>query len=62
MGRLFEATPGKEIVWEYLSPHRGGPDGEFVVVITGGERYSADSLTFLNYKDTTKTAFAGPEM
>ena len=60
--RLFEVTPDKEIVWEYLSPHRGGPEGEFVAVITGGTRYSADSLTFLDYKDSAKTAFAGPEM
>ena len=61
-GRLFEVTPDKEIVWEYLSPHRGGPEGEFVAVITGGTRYSVDSLTFVNYKDVAKTALAGPEM
>ena len=61
-GRLFEVTPDKEIVWEYLSPHRGGPEGELVAVIMGGERYSVDSLTFLNHKDSAKTAFARPEM
>jgi hypothetical protein len=29
-GRAFEVTPGGDIVWEYVNPHRAGPDDEFV--------------------------------
>ena len=29
-GRAFEVTRDGEIVWEFYSPHRAGPDGEFI--------------------------------
>jgi len=29
-GRAFEVTPGQEIVWEYLVPHRAGKDQELI--------------------------------
>jgi hypothetical protein len=32
-GRAFEVTPDKSIVWEYVSPHRAGPDGEFIATL-----------------------------
>jgi hypothetical protein len=37
MGRLFEVTSGKELVWEVYGPRP----------ITGARRYAADELTFL---------------
>jgi hypothetical protein len=37
MGRLFEVTLGKELVWENYGPRP----------ITGARRYAADELTFL---------------
>ena len=32
-GRVFEVTPGREIVWEFHSPHRAGESGEYVAAI-----------------------------
>lgn len=32
-GRAFEVTRAGEIVWEFLSPHRGGPRGDQVAVL-----------------------------
>jgi hypothetical protein len=32
-GRAFEVTREGEIVWEFLSPHRAGEDGEFVATL-----------------------------
>jgi hypothetical protein len=29
-GRAFEVRPGGRIVWEYFTPHRAGPSGEFI--------------------------------
>jgi len=46
-GRLFEVTPGKEIVWEYLNPHRAGKNGELIAWLTGGKRFDVNDLPFL---------------
>jgi hypothetical protein len=43
-GRLFEVTPEGEIVWEYLNPVRGGEDGKFIAVMSGGQRIDPASL------------------
>ena len=32
-GRAFEVTPAGEIVWEYLSPHRAGENGELIATL-----------------------------
>ncbi|MGI9589847.1 MAG: arylsulfotransferase family protein [Myxococcota bacterium] len=32
-GRAFEVTPEKEIVWEFLSPHRAGEQGELIATL-----------------------------
>ena len=32
-GRAFEVTPGKEIVWEYVSPHRAGANNELIATV-----------------------------
>ena len=46
-GRLFEVTPGKQIVWEYLNPHRAGKNEELVAWLTGGKRFDVKDLPFL---------------
>jgi hypothetical protein len=32
-GRALEVTPGGEIVWEYLNPHRAGEDDEYIATL-----------------------------
>ncbi|HMB68228.1 MAG TPA: arylsulfotransferase family protein [bacterium] len=32
-GRVIEVTPHREIVWEFLNPHRGGENGELIAYI-----------------------------
>ena len=29
-GRAFEVTPDKEIVWEFVNPHRAGDEGNLI--------------------------------
>ena len=43
-GRLFEVTPEGEIVWEYINPARGGDAGEFVAVVSWGQRIDPATL------------------
>ena len=31
-GRILEVTPGGEIVWEFVNPVRGGPDGKIPII------------------------------
>jgi hypothetical protein len=47
-GRLFEVTRDKRVVWEYWNPQRGGNNDELIAVVTGGQRVSAESLSFLD--------------
>ncbi|MFZ5654180.1 MAG: arylsulfotransferase family protein [Pseudomonadota bacterium] len=44
-GRLLEVTRSGEVVWEYLNPARGGRDGEYTAVVSGGLRIAADHFT-----------------
>jgi hypothetical protein len=46
-GRMLEVTRDKEIVWEYINPHRSGDNDAEIAWIMGGERYAADQLAFL---------------
>jgi hypothetical protein len=39
-GRAIEVTPEEEIVWEYRSPHRAGPDGTLVATLFDSRRVS----------------------
>ena len=59
-GRMLEVTRDKEIVWEYINPHRSGDNDEEIAWIMGGERYAADQLAFLRdapvARRTTRTA------
>lgn len=44
-GTIFEVTPGKKVVWKYVSTKF---DGESIGILYDAERYSADYLTFLS--------------
>lgn len=37
-GRILEVTAGKEIVWEYVNPVRGGPDRKKIPIICKAQR------------------------
>lgn len=50
-GRILEATPAGEVVWEFVNPVRGGPKGELIPVVSGAVRYRADELPFLNVQN-----------
>jgi hypothetical protein len=44
-GRLFEVSSDRTLVWEYLSPHRGGSSGELMAVLAHAERVPAALIT-----------------
>lgn len=44
-GRAFEVTPQKEIVWEFINPHRSGKNGELIAKIAEMIRLDASYLT-----------------
>jgi hypothetical protein len=41
-------TRDREIVWEYISPHRGGEDEKYVAAILDGQRIARSALPFLD--------------
>jgi hypothetical protein len=41
-GRALEVTPAGEVVWEYISPHRAGPDKELIATLFDVDRLPAD--------------------
>lgn len=47
-GRVFEVTPDKRIVWEYVNPVRGGSSDAYIPWLTGGQRFTREELPFLN--------------
>jgi hypothetical protein len=44
-GRLFELTPQKKIVWQFIVPVRGGAHDQYSPVICSGHRYATSALT-----------------
>lgn len=46
-GRLLEVTPDKELVWEWVSPFKSAPDGEYTAAVIGAARYAEEDLPFL---------------
>lgn len=58
-GRLVEVTPGGEVVWELVNPKRGGPTGDLIPILNGGERlglaYFDPDFRALLEKPTTNT-------
>ncbi|WP_366553780.1 arylsulfotransferase family protein [Aquibaculum sediminis] len=60
-GRILEVTPEGEIVWEYLTPARGGEEEEHIAIVASAERLSPDSfdpdfLATLDLSDTAELA------
>jgi hypothetical protein len=43
-GRLFEVTPGGEVVWEYVNPYFGGPSNAQHNRVFRAYRYSAEEI------------------
>jgi hypothetical protein len=43
-GRVFEVTRRGEIVWNFVNPTRGGPNGDLIAIATWGQRIDPDSL------------------
>lgn len=41
-GRAFELAPGGDTVWEYVTPHRAGANGELVATLFEVERVASD--------------------
>lgn len=46
-GRALEVTPGKEVVWEYRSPHRAGPSDQLVATLFDVVRIPRDRVPWL---------------
>jgi Arylsulfotransferase (ASST) len=46
-GRILEVTPDREIVWEYINPVRGGPDGR-IPIVCKALRLDEEALAFLS--------------
>ena len=46
-GRILEVTRDGQVVWEYLTPTRGGDSGELVPIVCGAERFQDEDLPFL---------------
>ncbi len=44
-GRVLEVTSGGVIVWEYVNPHRAGPEGEYVATLFEAVRLPSAELT-----------------
>ncbi len=47
-GRILEVDRDKNLVWEWISPYRSAPDGDFTAVVMSSSRHAADELTFMN--------------
>jgi len=41
-GRVFEVTPDKTFVWEYINPHRAGAENELIATVRAMVRLSPD--------------------
>jgi hypothetical protein len=40
--RAFEVTPEKDIVWEYVNPHRAGENNELIATLFDVVRFERD--------------------
>ncbi len=47
-GRVIEITPTGSVVWEFISPHRTGPNGEFIAMIPEMIRLEMQRCSFCN--------------
>lgn len=46
-GRAIEITPGREVVWEFASPHRAGQNSELIAALWEMSRVPLDELNWL---------------
>ena len=46
-GRAFEVTPEGEIVWQFLNPHRTGPDNTYVASLFALDRIAPEDVPWL---------------
>lgn len=46
-GHVVEVDPAGEVVWEYYSPYRAGPDRTLIATIMGAKRIDPKTLSFL---------------
>ena len=46
-GRAFEVTPEGEIVWQFLNPHRTGPDNTYVASLFAVDRIAPEDVPWL---------------
>ena len=45
-GRAIEITPDGDVVWEFVSPHRGGRNGELVATLFEVQRLLPEDIPF----------------
>jgi arylsulfotransferase ASST len=53
-GRAFEVMPDKEIVWEYISPERAGPENELIASLLHVERVEPEYVKWLSSRQEQK--------
>lgn len=53
-GRLLEVTPDKEVVWEYVTPHRSPKDHNDVAVVCSVQRMAPEEIQF-SFNHTSPT-------
>jgi len=53
-GRAFEVTPDKEIVWEFVNPHRTGADGELIANLVDVVRLEHEDVAWLETPSETE--------
>ncbi len=46
-GRAFEVTPEGEIVWQFINPHRTGPDNTYVASLFALDRIAREDVPWL---------------
>jgi hypothetical protein len=49
-GRAIEITPAGEVVWEFVSPHRGGRHGELVATLWEIVRLDFEEVPFVSHR------------
>ncbi len=53
-GRVFEVTPDGEIVWQFLNPHRTGPDNVYVASLFAVDRIAPEDVPWLKIDRSEK--------
>jgi len=53
-GRAFEVTPEGEIVWQFINPHRTGPDNAYVASLFALDRIAREDVPWLKIERPEK--------